>query len=209
MVQSLDPTYLVLFYVFLPRHGRSLCGIPLAPGTSGPQLEHHHGKPSETAGSLCCKICNRSQTGSADTRICISVIHILRQNICPSLWMATDRTTIFPLTRRSGSPRSHRRPTRPVHAHPQLCRPGIPRPDRRHLRHFRQLQRPRPPLALLPDAGRHERQQKQRCTGRRIRTIYCQLRDLVDCAVHTGRHSFEEKRCPGIKKYHRIALIYV
>ena len=107
------------------------------------------------------------------------------------------------------SPSSHCCPARPLHAHPQLRRPGIPHPDRRHLRHLRQLQRLRPHLALLPDASRHECQQKQRCTGRRIRTIHCQLRDLVDRAVHTGRHSSEEKRRPGIKKYHRIALIYV
>lgn len=191
-----------LFYsiFFFPAMVASrLCGIPLAPGTSGSQLEHHHGKPGETAGSVCSKICRRSKTGSADTRICISVIHILWQNIRPSPRMAADRTAILPLTRRSGSPRSHRRSTRPVYAYQKFRPPGIPRPDRRNLRHFRQLQRPRPALALLPDAGRHERQQKQRCTGRRIRIIHCQLRDLVDRAVHPGRRSSEEKRRPGIK----------
>ena len=112
--------------------------------------------------------------------------------------MAADRTTIL-LTRCPGSPRSHRRPTRPVYAYQKFRPPGIPRPDRRNLRHFRQLQRPRPALALLPDAGGHERQQKQRCTGRRIRTIHCRLRDLVDRDIYTGRRSSEEKRRPGIK----------
>lgn len=158
MVQSLDSAHLVLFHVFLPCHGRRLCGIPLASGTSGSQLEYHHGKSGEPTGSVCCKICSRSKTGSVDTWICILIVHILRQNIRPSPRMAAHRTAIFSFTRRSGRSRSHRRPTRSVHAHPQLRRPGIPSPDWRHFRHPCQLQRLRPVLALLPDAGRHERQ---------------------------------------------------
>lgn len=50
--------------------------------------------------------------------------------------------------------------------------------DRRNFRHPCQLKKLRLALALLPDVGRHERQQKQRCTDRRVWTIF-----IASCVI--------------------------
>ena len=63
LVQLVDPAHAVLLDAVLPCHGGGLCGLPVAAGAYGPQLEFDYGRPRAAAGSVfgqvlrgCCKL---------------------------------------------------------------------------------------------------------------------------------------------------------
>ena len=68
----------------------------------------------------------------------------------------------------------------------------------RHPWHFCRVQRLFPALALRPDAGGHERQQKRGCTGRKLWNVFSQLRILAGSDVFAGMGPAAETRCKSV-----------
>ena len=84
---------LFLFHALLPCHGRHLCCLLVAAGTSGAQLEPYHGKPRTAAGPVCRKVCGGDKAGASDPRFCVCAVRVLRQGICPSARAAAGHLT--------------------------------------------------------------------------------------------------------------------
>ena len=84
------------------------------------------------------------------------------------------------------------------HGHPQFCRAHLPGAAGRHPWHFCRVQRLFPALALRPDAGGHECQQKRGRAGRKLWNVFSQLCVLAGSDVFAGMGPAAETRCKSV-----------
>ncbi len=123
---------------------------------------------------------------------------VLRQGICPSARAAAGHITAVFTAGTAGCVGRHCRPAGAGHAHPQFCRAHLPGAAGRHPWHFCRVQRLFPALALRPDAGGHECQQKRGRTGRKLWNVLSQLCVLAGSDVFAGMGPAAETGCKSV-----------
>ena len=166
LVRALDSAHPVLFSFLFSRLGRHLRFLPLAVGTSGPQLESDHGGTRSAFFPLLGQVSRGGQIGGFDPVLDLFAVLSVWQGLCSPARMAAHSTVCLFIAWCPWWVERDRFAVTFVHADPQLCGSNLYRAVRRHPRDVGSQPRYWIVLALRLDAVRHELQQERGHVGR-------------------------------------------